>query len=128
MAKRTTKKEASESAISEPKKENKKSRSKKATPIEPEKKSKKASTKKAAPAEVKKPMGAKKEELNKPSLRSIYSNSKNTLMPLGFGSDFRTKKCVVIFSDLFTGQVHTTALAVWNRLKLKEVKEINPQT
>lgn len=73
------------------------------------------------------PSTSKKEELKKPGLRSIYSNSKHTLMTLGFGSDFKTKKCVVIFSDLPTGQVHTTTLAVWNRMKLKEVKDIKPQ-
>ena len=70
----------------------------------------------------------KKEDLKKPALRTIYSNSKYTLMTLGFGSDFKTKKCVVIFSDLPTGQVHTTTLSVWNRMKLKEVKDIKPQT
>lgn len=90
-------------------------------PVELKEKVKKSSPKKATP------IGSKKE-VNKPNLRSIYSNSKNTLMPLGFGSDFKTKKCVVIFSDLLTGQVHTAALSVWNRLKLKEVKKINPQT
>ena len=78
--------------------------------------------------EIKKRSPGPKAELSKPSLRSIYSNSKNTFIPLGFGSDYKTKKCVVIFSDLLTGQVHTTALALWNKLKLKEVKELNPQT
>lgn len=76
---------------------------------------------KAAPA-------ARIKDGNKPGLRSVYSNSKHTLLPLGFATDFKTKKPVVIFSDLATGQVHTVALSVWNRWKLKEVKKINTET
>ena len=91
------------------------------------KESKKANPKKSG-IETTKALKEPKNELKKPNLRSVYSNSKNTLMPLGFGSDFNTKKCVVIFSDLLTGKVYTTALSAWNRLKLKEVKEINTLT
>lgn len=65
-----------------------------------------------------------KEKINKPALRTIYRNSRHTLMTLGFGTDFKTKKCVVIFSDLPTGQVHTTTLSLWNRMKLKEFKDL----
>ena len=82
---------------------------------------KKVPLKKAAPAKL------KEEEGKKPSIRAIYANSKNTLMPLGFGTDFKTKKMVVIFSDLQTAKVHTITLAMWNRMKLKEVKGINPE-
>lgn len=114
---------------------------------------KKAATKKAAPRAGKKEVKrkpvlkkdasaeAKKERVNqsairksssvnagKPTLRSVYSNSKYTLMVLGFGSDFKTKKTVVIFSDLLTAQVHTIALSSWNRWRLKEVKKINTET
>lgn len=64
----------------------------------------------------------------KPGLRSVYSNNKYTLLPLGFATDFQTKKEVVIFSELHTGQVHTVALSVWKRWKLKEVKKINTET
>lgn len=96
---------------------------------------KKIVSKKAVSAKAKKesvnPPAVRKttsEKANKPALRSVYSNSKYTLMVLGFGSDFNTKKSVVIFSDLLTGQVHTIALALWNRWKLKEVKKINTET
>jgi FKBP-type peptidyl-prolyl cis-trans isomerase len=109
---------------------------KKATPLAVKKRiEKKLVSKKTASAE------AKEEKLNnsairksssvnanKPTLRSVYSNSKYTLMVLGFGSDFNTKKTVVIFSDLLTAQVHTIALSSWNRWKLKEVKKINTET
>lgn len=64
----------------------------------------------------------------RPILRSVYSNSKYTLLVLGFGSDFQTKKSMVIFSDLLSGQVYTIALSVWNRWKLREVKKINTET
>lgn len=64
----------------------------------------------------------------KPALRAVYSNSKYTLLVLGFGSDFQTKKSMVIFSDLLNGQVYTIALSVWNRWKLREVKKINTET
>lgn len=64
----------------------------------------------------------------RPVLRSVYSNSKYTLLVLGFGSDFQTKKSMVIFSDLLSGQVYTIALSVWNRWKLREVKKINTET
>lgn len=98
---------------------------KKTASAEPKKEAKKPPSQKS-PRPVKKSVAVEpKNELKKPSLRAVYSNSKNTLLPLGFGSDFKTKKCVVIFSDLSNGQVHTTALSVWNRMKLKEVKDVN---
>jgi hypothetical protein len=92
--------------------------------------SEKAVSAKAKKESVNPPAVGKKtsEKANKPALRSVYSNSKYTLMVLGFGSDFNTKKSVVIFSDLLTGQVHTITLALWNRWKLKEVKKINTET
>lgn len=110
--------------------------SKKTTAIKAKNESgKKTVSKKAVSAKAKKesvnPPATRKttlERANKPVLRSVYSNSKYTLMVLGFGSDFNTKKGVVIFSDLLTGQVHTIALALWNRWKLKEVKKINTET
>lgn len=98
-------------------------------------KEKKPVTKKTVSAEGKKegvnhPASRKATSVdaNKPALRSVYSNSKYTLLVLGFGSDFTTKKSVVIFSDLLTAQVHTIALSLWNRWKLKEVKKINTET
>ncbi|WP_017729748.1 hypothetical protein [Nafulsella turpanensis] len=65
---------------------------------------------------------------NRPSLRAVYSNKKQTLLPLGFATDFSTKTPVVIFSDLTTGNVYTVSLAIWKRWKLKEVKKINTET
>lgn len=94
----------------------------KANPAKPVKKQPKdTNAKKSAPA-------APIKDSNKPGLRAVYSNSKHTLLPLGFATDFKTKKPVVIFSDLATAQVHTVALAVWNRWRLKEVKKINTET
>ncbi len=96
---------------------------------------KKPVSKEATPAQVKKERTSRSANKTpgavngaKPSLRSVYSNNKHTLMVLGFGSDFQTKKSVVIFSDLLTGQVHTIALSLWNRWRLKEVKKINTET
>lgn len=91
---------------------------------------KKATSTEAKKERVNRPAVRKSASVNaaKPALRSVYSNSKYTLLVLGFGSDFNTKKSVVIFSDLQTGQVHTIALALWNRWKLKEVKKINTET
>lgn len=74
------------------------------------------------------PTSSKVKANNKPSLRAVYSNSKYTLLPLGFATDFKTQKEVIIFSELQTGKVHTVALSVWNRWKLKEVKKINTET
>ena len=91
---------------------------------------KKATSKEAKKERVNRPAIQKASSVNaaKPTLRSVYSNSKYTLLVLGFGSDFNTRKSVVIFSDLQSGQVHTIALALWNRWKLKEVKKINTET
>lgn len=115
---------------------------KKATPavVEKEliaaKKADKTVPKKAPASNAKKERGnrplirkaAPADAANKPALRSVYSNSKYTLLVLGFGSDFNTRKSMVIFSDLLTGQVHTIALSLWKRWKLKEVKKINTET
>lgn len=67
-------------------------------------------------------------EDNRPGLRTVYSNKTHTLLPLGFATDFTTKVQMVIFSDLATGEVHTTGLSTWKRWKLKEVKSINTET
>ena len=98
--------------------------SKKAEPAEGKKERKKASPKVSGkvknprtsspkPATIKKAKTIKED--NKPGLRSVYSNSKYTLLPLGFATDFKTNQQVIIFSDLATGQVHTIALSGWNR-------------
>ena len=111
--------------------------SKKTEPTEAKKERKKASpeasgkvknprTSSPKPATTKKALTTKED--NKPSLRSVYSNSKYTLLPLGFATDFKTNQQVIIFSDLATGLVHTIALSGWNRWKLKEVKKINTET
>lgn len=80
--------------------------------------------------QVNRPPTKKPSSVNasRPTLRSVYSNSKYTLLVLGFSSDFQTKKSIVIFSDLLSGQVYTIALSVWNRWKLREVKKINTET
>ena len=70
----------------------------------------------------------RRPEDNRPSLRTVYSNRSYTLLPLGFATDFSTKMQMIIFSDLATGEVHTTGLSVWKRWKLKEVKKINTET
>lgn len=79
-----------------------------------------ANQRKARPAVVQK-------ENNLPDLRVVYSNSKYILLPLGLATDFKTKKPVVIFTDITSGQVHTIALSVWNRWKLKEVKKVSTE-
>lgn len=73
-----------------------------------------------------KPAGVQKEN-NLPDLRVVYSNSKYILLPLGMATDFKSKKAVVIFTDITSGQVHTIALSVWNRWKLKEVKKVSTE-
>lgn len=110
----------------------KKAANPKAKAVKPE--NKKPANKKKAPAKpvakvAKTPAGSKISlPENRPSLRSVYSNSMLTLLPLGFATEFKTKKCMVIFSDLANGQVHTIALSVWNRWKLQEAKKINAET
>lgn len=136
LQKEDTPSEEKKTGPPEVKKVPKKSASKKTAPAKAKKEMVKPATKKKSPAVPKKARralpnkaasGSTGSDLQKPSLRSVYANKTNTLMPLGFGSDFKTHKTVVIFSDLSTGQVYTTALSAWNRLKLREVKEINPQ-
>lgn len=106
---------------------NKKSSAAKPKPAAPKKKpEKKETVKKSAPKKAAE--SPAKKEGSKPGLRSVYSNSRHTLLPLGFATDFKTNSPVVIFSNLSTGQVHTTPLTAWNRWKLKEVKKINTET
>lgn len=96
-------------------------------PAAPKKKpEKKETVRKAAPKKA--AASPAKKDGSKPGLRSVYSNSRHTLLPLGFATDFKTNSPVVIFSNLSTGQVHTIPLTAWNRWKLKEVKKINTET
>lgn len=119
MKKKAAKEASTAAATKEKTKQSTPKKASRATAVK--KKPKSSSTKKAAPLKS-------KAETPKPGLRSVYSNSKHTLLPLGFATDFKTKKNVVIFSDLSTGQVHTILLSQWNRWKLKEVKKINTET
>lgn len=127
MPKRTTEKAAPadhKEEVKEPKA--RKVQNKNTSPKAPLSKPKKVKTR--APRTVKAPKAETSKNENRPGLRSLYSNSRLTLLPLGFAADFQTGKPVVIFSDLATGAVHTIALSVWNRWKLKEVKKVNTET
>lgn len=125
MQKKTAKKPVSEKPVKEkitpPAKDKTKAKGSPKPKKVPAKPLSKTAAKKSTPA-----VGV--QNSNKPGLRSIYSNSRHTLLPLGFATDYTSKKQVVIFSDLATGKVHTVALAVWNRWKMKEVKKINTET
>lgn len=112
MAKSTTKKISSLET----------SKEKKKTPSSP---SNKAKSSRAKPSKSKQAVVQKEE--NTPDLRVIYSNSKYILLPLGLATDFKTKKPMVIFTDMTTGLVHTIALSLWNRWKLKEVKKVSTE-
>lgn len=112
MAKRSTKKAPSVESSKEKKNTSSKS------PGKP--KNSRANHSKAKQAVVQK-------ENNMPDLRVVYSNSKYILLPLGLATDFKTKKPTVIFTDITSGQVHTIALSVWNRWKLKEVKKVSTE-
>ena len=117
-------KEEAKQAAGKPKKEKSKQPSPRATKQIAEKEKVQKSTKE----EVLPDPADRKPEDNRPSLRAVYSNKSYTLLPLGFATDFATKTDMVIFSNLSTGAVHTTALSVWKRWKLKEVKKINTET
>lgn len=132
MAKRNTRK----TALAEPAETPEKIKNKNALPLKLKSSPpKKVVVKNSRPGQQTRPNRSKKADAPetktggvKPGLRSVYSNSRHTLLPLGFATDFKSGKPVVIFSDLATGQVHTAALSVWNRWKLKEVKKINTET